>query len=46
MLIYRTTSGKISVWDIESKRENWQVITSNERSVITVEPMTDNNVIR
>lgn len=45
-LMYRTTTGRISIWDIDSKRENWKITTSNERAVITVEPVTSNNVIR
>ena len=44
--MYRTTTGRVSVWDIDNKRESWKVATSHERSLIAVEPMAGNNVIR
>lgn len=44
--MYRTTAGRVSIWDIDSKRENWKAVTSHDRSVITVEPLASNNVIR
>ena len=44
--MHRTTSGRIGIWDIDSKRENWTVATLHEQSVIAVEAMASNNVIR
>ena len=46
--MYRTTAGNVSIWDIDSKRELWKVVTSQDKSVIAVEPLTsnNNNVIR
>ncbi|XP_065887298.1 uncharacterized protein [Dysidea avara] len=41
----RCTSGRVSVWNLVSKREDWKVTTANERPVVGVAQIAHNKII-